>query len=320
MGLFDLIGFAAQAYFNKPYGEEQQKEAEEAYNKMMAEMDRKENNKSGSTSSSQSVTPSVSVTPVSSSFSKKKEEVLGQRSSYSWASKSVKDENEVENMPPKEENKTEIKLSEEEKPESRGPVFDAFDEMNKHIDSLVDNLINAANSLICDDNDSAKIVTEEESKKAPVSVEIPAPPTNKVKKIPYAIKDRSQLDSSKFLLVNSTLYCISKSGGTHCKFDLSLLVPQASGMIPIDQTEKYSSSAKATEVAAPRKKFVCQVCGYVHESNGTEIETCPTCRAPFSKFIEMKPEKKVKSICPVCSYVNDINARFCPQCGAHMPH
>ena len=144
--------------------------------------------------------------------------------------------------------------------------------------------------------------------------------TGKVKKIPYAVKNSSQLDSVRFLLLDSTLYCINKSDSTNCKFDLSLLVPEASGAIPTAQSEKYSSASEAENAATPQKKFFCPVCGYVHEGDGTGIKTCPTCRAPFSKFIEMKPDKKKKSVCPVCGYVNNINARFCPQCGAHMPH
>lgn len=37
------------------------------------------------------------------------------------------------------------------------------------------------------------------------------------------------------------------------------------------------------------KKFICAVCGYIHE--GTEApEKCPICNAPASKFSEMKEE------------------------------
>lgn len=35
-----------------------------------------------------------------------------------------------------------------------------------------------------------------------------------------------------------------------------------------------------------KKKFVCTVCGYIHE--GTEApERCPQCKAPASKFKEL---------------------------------
>ena len=38
-----------------------------------------------------------------------------------------------------------------------------------------------------------------------------------------------------------------------------------------------------------KKKFICTVCGYVHE--GTEApEKCPICKAPASKFNEMSVE------------------------------
>lgn len=33
------------------------------------------------------------------------------------------------------------------------------------------------------------------------------------------------------------------------------------------------------------KKFVCSVCGYVHEGNAAP-DKCPQCKAPASKFTE----------------------------------
>ena len=37
-------------------------------------------------------------------------------------------------------------------------------------------------------------------------------------------------------------------------------------------------------------KYVCQVCGYVHEGNSAP-EACPVCKAPASKFTEQAAEK-----------------------------
>jgi len=37
------------------------------------------------------------------------------------------------------------------------------------------------------------------------------------------------------------------------------------------------------------KKYVCQVCGYVHEGNSAP-ESCPICKAPSSKFVEQADE------------------------------
>ncbi|MDU5262899.1 MAG: ferritin family protein, partial [Clostridium celatum] len=39
------------------------------------------------------------------------------------------------------------------------------------------------------------------------------------------------------------------------------------------------------------KKFICTVCGYVHEGN-TPPEVCPICKAPANKFEEMSGELK----------------------------
>lgn len=38
------------------------------------------------------------------------------------------------------------------------------------------------------------------------------------------------------------------------------------------------------------KKFVCQICGYVHEGDNPP-EKCPVCGAPASKFIEQKSDE-----------------------------
>lgn len=40
------------------------------------------------------------------------------------------------------------------------------------------------------------------------------------------------------------------------------------------------------------KKFVCPVCGYVHEGD-TPPEFCPVCKAPGEKFTEMKDNAKL---------------------------
>ena len=37
------------------------------------------------------------------------------------------------------------------------------------------------------------------------------------------------------------------------------------------------------------KKFVCTVCGYVHEGD-TPPAFCPVCKAPADKFVEQKGE------------------------------
>ena len=40
------------------------------------------------------------------------------------------------------------------------------------------------------------------------------------------------------------------------------------------------------------KKWVCSVCGYVHEGE-TAPDFCPTCKVPASKFNEMKADAKL---------------------------
>ena len=40
------------------------------------------------------------------------------------------------------------------------------------------------------------------------------------------------------------------------------------------------------------KKWVCPVCGYVHEGD-TPPEVCPVCKVPGSKFTELKGDAKL---------------------------
>ena len=42
------------------------------------------------------------------------------------------------------------------------------------------------------------------------------------------------------------------------------------------------------------KKFICKVCGYVHEGD-TAPESCPKCKAPASAFEEVNPLKGTKT-------------------------
>ena len=61
-------------------------------------------------------------------------------------------------------------------------------------------------------------------------------------------------------------------------------------------------------------KYVCSVCGYVHEGDSAP-EKCPQCGVPADKFTEQKAA--VKYVCPVCGYVHegDEAPEKCPQCG-----
>ena len=38
-----------------------------------------------------------------------------------------------------------------------------------------------------------------------------------------------------------------------------------------------------------KKKFICAVCGYIYEGDAAP-EQCPICKAPASKFSEMKED------------------------------
>ena len=42
-------------------------------------------------------------------------------------------------------------------------------------------------------------------------------------------------------------------------------------------------------------KFVCSVCGYVHDGDAAPAE-CPVCHVPASKFVEQKGEQKLAAV------------------------
>ena len=67
------------------------------------------------------------------------------------------------------------------------------------------------------------------------------------------------------------------------------------------------------------KKFVCQVCGYVYEGEAAPAQ-CPQCKAPASKFTEMKGEMTwAEHVVGVASDVpedikEDLRANFNGEC------
>lgn len=67
------------------------------------------------------------------------------------------------------------------------------------------------------------------------------------------------------------------------------------------------------------KKFVCTVCGYVHEGD-TAPDSCPLCGVGPEEFEEEVTEQKAtkKFVCTICGYIHegDEAPEKCPQCGA----
>lgn len=71
-----------------------------------------------------------------------------------------------------------------------------------------------------------------------------------------------------------------------------------------------------------KKKFICTVCGYVHEGDEAP-EKCPLCGAPKSKFKELTEEEAVKfvteheiGVAKGCSeeMIKDLNTHFMGEC------
>ncbi|MBQ4339124.1 MAG: flavin reductase [Clostridia bacterium] len=86
--------------------------------------------------------------------------------------------------------------------------------------------------------------------------------------------------------------------------------------------EYYFANVKPKPAAngGSKKKFVCKICGYVHEAEELPADfTCPLCKHPASDFEEVPAEKKKKKfVCKICGYVHEaeeLPADFtCPLC------
>lgn len=111
--------------------------------------------------------------------------------------------------------------------------------------------------------------------------------------------------------------------GSHTLFiaelaDGEVLSDAASCTYAYYQSTIKSAATKPQAAAGPVKKWVCSVCGYVHEGENPP-ETCPLCHVPASKFVEEKPQVAVpakKWVCTVCGYIHEGEnpPETCPLC------
>lgn len=95
-------------------------------------------------------------------------------------------------------------------------------------------------------------------------------------------------------------------------------IADAHPLSPSDRSDVEQKLNRNKGADAKMKKFVCTVCGYVHEGSAPP-EKCPQCGAPAEKFKEVIEEKATtKWACTVCGYIHegDVPPDFCPQCKA----
>ena len=55
------------------------------------------------------------------------------------------------------------------------------------------------------------------------------------------------------------------------------------------------SFSKLKQLLFMKKKFICAVCGYIYEGDAAP-EKCPICKAPASKFSELKEEQTYATV------------------------
>ncbi len=85
-------------------------------------------------------------------------------------------------------------------------------------------------------------------------------------------------------------------------------------------TEASVTSASETSISTGTSKYVCQVCGYVHEGDSAP-EKCPQCGVPASKFTLQSTERvwaveHVVGVAQGCSedILEDLRANFMGEC------
>lgn len=85
----------------------------------------------------------------------------------------------------------------------------------------------------------------------------------------------------------------------------------------------FKTASKSQIQVIMNKKFICVVCGYVHEGNEAP-EKCPICGAPKSKFKELDTEAELQfvteheiGVAKGCDeeMIKDLNAHFNGECG-----
>ncbi len=75
----------------------------------------------------------------------------------------------------------------------------------------------------------------------------------------------------------------------------------------------------AEEAPKSDKKYICKICGYVHEGELTDDFVCPLCKKGPEFFEEVKeePKKSKKYVCKICGYVHEgelTDDFVCPLC------
>nr|WP_300667380.1 FAD-dependent oxidoreductase [Desulfoluna sp.] len=107
-------------------------------------------------------------------------------------------------------------------------------------------------------------------------------------------------------------------GNIHHFNEMQQHIFNAQPLSPSERNDVERELSNEKGVDSKMKKFVCTVCGYVHEGSAPP-EKCPQCGAPAEKFKEVTEEKPATQwICTVCGYVHegDTPPEKCPQCGA----
>ncbi len=101
---------------------------------------------------------------------------------------------------------------------------------------------------------------------------------------------------------------------------LSALNEESTAQLNALAEELTASPAPAEETAEEAKsskRYICKICGYVHEGELSDDFICPLCKKDASFFEEEKPQEAKRYICKICGYVHEgeLSDDFiCPLC------
>lgn len=107
-------------------------------------------------------------------------------------------------------------------------------------------------------------------------------------------------------------------GDTDYFDEMEKLIKSGHPLSPSERRDVEQNLKRKRGVGSSMKKFVCTVCGYVHEGSAPP-EKCPQCGVPAAKFTPLAEAPPAPQwVCAICGYLHDQGPLpdACPQCKA----
>ena len=119
---------------------------------------------------------------------------------------------------------------------------------------------------------------------------------------------RSMLEKSKDLHFCENTVKILSALNEASSAQLTALAEELSAAAPAEESVEEVKSGK---------RYICRICGYVHEGEMDDDFVCPLCKKDKTFFDEEKPQEAKRYVCRICGYVHEgeMDDDFvCPLC------